>query len=247
MGKGVYVKASHQKLDHEPGFSLYTEAVAMQLDRLNTLFGHPPVNNAAATLMRPRANTDPVQDWTGDDTGLCKNLWSAQPVRSRFRSTSSISSTTSIYADDCPNQWQHQPEQENQEQSPPTSMMIRNLPTQYTKEEFVDELAELGFTDAFDFLHLPVDKGGVRIVGCAFVNFVNSIWAEKCVEVLEGYMFKKHQNSDDLKFATVSVAVVQGLEANLRHLRKTAAGKHQRRKAAAGKNALAKLNLGPCA
>jgi hypothetical protein len=63
--------------------------------------------------------------------------------------------------------------------APPTTMMIRNIPSRYTQQELVLDLKDLGLTGTFDFLYIPVDKGTSANVGYAFVNFIDATWAAK--------------------------------------------------------------------
>lgn len=99
--------------------------------------------------------------------------------------------------------------------TPPTTLMIRNIPNRYTQRDLIKELEGLGFAGTFDFFYAPIDMGTMGNVGYAFVNFTSPQYAVKCQDVVNGYMFKKHQSRK--KIATVSVAHLQGLEANLAH------------------------------
>lgn len=110
---------------------------------------------------------------------------------------------------------------------PPTTLMIRNIPNRYSQHELVQELEALGFAATFDFFYMPVDHGrhrhhGVRKstsnVGYAFVNFVLHIDAEACMDAMRDYVFKLYGH----KVAVISVAHIQGLEANLAHYEKAA-------------------------
>jgi len=94
----------------------------------------------------------------------------------------------------------------------PTTLMIRNIPNHYTQRQLINELDDLGFKGTFDFLYIPLDKGTMSNVGYAFVNFVEPEWAERCMAAFQNYRFKRHR-----KIAAVSVAHIQGLEANLAH------------------------------
>ena len=49
-------------------------------------------------------------------------------------------------------------------------------------------------------------------VGYAFVNFVNTDWANRCILTFQGYRFKRHRKSSG-KIAAISTAHLQGLEA----------------------------------
>eukprot|EP00811_Abedinium_folium_P037105 NODE_9751_length_1401_cov_17.595761.p1 GENE.NODE_9751_length_1401_cov_17.595761~~NODE_9751_length_1401_cov_17.595761.p1 ORF type:complete len:352 (+),score=20.98 NODE_9751_length_1401_cov_17.595761:98-1057(+) len=102
-----------------------------------------------------------------------------------------------------------------------TTLMIRNIPNRYTQRDLVTELDSLGFAGAFDFVYLPVDTGTMANVGYAFVNFVNADRAQCCSEALNNYRFCRYQKTPG-KVARVSVAHIQGLEANLAHYEKAA-------------------------
>jgi len=105
---------------------------------------------------------------------------------------------------------------------PPTTLMIRNLPNRYTQRELISELEDLGFAGTFDFLYIPLDKGTMSNVGYAFVNFVEPSMAQECIAKFQGYRFKQHRKEMAGKMAAISVAHIQGLEANLAHYEKAA-------------------------
>jgi RNA recognition motif-containing protein len=106
-------------------------------------------------------------------------------------------------------------------EKPPTTLMIRNIPNRYTQNELILELEALGFGGTFDFLYVPLDKGTMSNVGYAFVNFVDPQAAAKCMESFHGYHFKRHRKVSG-KIAAVSIAHLQGLEANLAHYKNAA-------------------------
>jgi len=111
-----------------------------------------------------------------------------------------------------------------------TTLMLRNIPNRYSQDELIDELEGLGFLGTFDFFYAPVDVGSMFSVGYAFVNFVDAAWAARCQSTLDGYTFEKHLKSPTAKrrVATVSVAHLQGFEANMRHYVKAAVSKKAR-------------------
>jgi hypothetical protein len=100
--------------------------------------------------------------------------------------------------------------------SPKTTLMIRNIPSRYTQRELVLELEEMGFTDSFDFVYLPLDRTTRAALGYAFVNFVSTSWANKCMDDFQDYRFQRHRAVSS-KVAAVSVAHIQGLPKNLAH------------------------------
>lgn len=107
-------------------------------------------------------------------------------------------------------------------EAPPTTLMLRNIPNRYTQPELIEELEEIGFQGSFDFVYLPIDFGSMGNVGYAFINFDSTTWATRCQEDLAGYVFRKYQHKTRTKAMTVSVAHLQGLQANLQHYEKTA-------------------------
>jgi len=112
---------------------------------------------------------------------------------------------------------------------PPTTMMIRNIPNRYNQKEFVREFESLGFGGTFDFLYLPMDRKSHASVGYCFVNFVDGHWAARCAEVFENYTFKMQKKGKE-RTTSVSVAHLQGLEANILHYKNSfvigRAGRH---------------------
>jgi len=108
-----------------------------------------------------------------------------------------------------------------EEQQAPTTLMIRNIPNRYTQRELILELEDMGFNGTFDFLYIPLDKGTMSNVGYAFVNFVEPEMAAACMKAFQNYRFKRHRKISG-KIAAVSVAHIQGLDANLAHYENSA-------------------------
>jgi hypothetical protein len=105
--------------------------------------------------------------------------------------------------------------------APPTTMMIRNIPSRYSQQDLVLDLKELGFTSTFDFLYIPMDQGTSANVGYAFVNFISPTWAAKCMDSFQNYRFSRQPRGCN-KTARVSVAHIQGLDKNLQHYENSA-------------------------
>lgn len=98
-----------------------------------------------------------------------------------------------------------------------TTVMIRNIPNEYTQDELIQEVTEtMESQDLFDFFYLPWDLQNGGNAGYAFVNFHDNVIAQKAVRVFSSYKFRKH---DSRKTGKVAPAHIQGLENNLRHLR----------------------------
>lgn len=97
-----------------------------------------------------------------------------------------------------------------------TTVMIRNIPTEYTQDELIQEVCEsLEASNLFDFFYLPWDTQNSGNVGYCFVNFLDPGTAQRAVRQFTNYRFKLHESR---KVAKVSPAHIQGLENNLRHL-----------------------------
>jgi len=104
--------------------------------------------------------------------------------------------------------------------SPPTTLMIRNIPNCYAQKQFMAEFESLGFGGTFDFFYLAMDKKTMCNMGYCFVNFVDHHWAARCADVLNDYAFEK-QRKNKVQCASVLVAHLQGLEANIAHYENT--------------------------
>lgn len=97
-----------------------------------------------------------------------------------------------------------------------TTVMIRNIPSEYTQDDLIDEVSEsLGWRDLFDFFYLPWDMVNNANIGYAFVNLKDTATAQRAVHVFSNYRFKRCESR---KVAKVLPAHIQGLENNLRHL-----------------------------
>lgn len=99
-----------------------------------------------------------------------------------------------------------------------TTLMIRNVPNQYSRDDFVGELERFGLAGSFDFVYLPVDQYRRWNVGYAFVNFVSSEDASMASQRLTDHPFRHSWKG---KLAKVSSAHLQGLRANLEHYCRT--------------------------
>jgi hypothetical protein len=54
-----------------------------------------------------------------------------------------------------------------------TSIMMRNIPNNYTRAHVLKLLEKEGFSGAYDFFYLPIDLKTKSGLGYAFINFVN--------------------------------------------------------------------------
>lgn len=68
-----------------------------------------------------------------------------------------------------------------------TTVMLRNLPNNYTRTMLLDLIDCAGFAGRFDFLYLPMDFRKDAALGYAFVNLVSTQDAERLLEFFDGF------------------------------------------------------------
>lgn len=68
-----------------------------------------------------------------------------------------------------------------------TTVMIRNMPNNYTREMLLELVDSMGFAGAYDFAYLPVDFQSQAGLGYAFINFGTVADAQSCFDRLEGF------------------------------------------------------------
>jgi hypothetical protein len=106
------------------------------------------------------------------------------------------------------------------------TVMVRQLPRQFTQRMFLQEVIRRGFEGLFDFLYLPYDfKKGIN-VGYGFVNFTDPEYALQFRDSLDGQYLDKYMRMKS-KAIRVHPAAVQGYEANYRHFAHTKTGQKQ--------------------
>jgi hypothetical protein len=68
-----------------------------------------------------------------------------------------------------------------------TTLMMRNIPNDYTRAMILDLLDSLDLAGRYNFVYLPIDFQRVSSLGYAFVNLVNHDDAEKAFRGLQGF------------------------------------------------------------
>mmetsp|Transcript_83050 Transcript_83050/g.211381 ORF Transcript_83050/g.211381 Transcript_83050/m.211381 type:complete len:412 (-) Transcript_83050:556-1791(-) len=71
--------------------------------------------------------------------------------------------------------------------TPNTTVMLRNLPNNYTRDMLVVLLNSKGFLGAFDFLYLPMDFRTHAAMGYAFINMVTAEDAQRLHRTFDGF------------------------------------------------------------
>lgn len=68
-----------------------------------------------------------------------------------------------------------------------TTVMLRNIPSGYTRSCLLELLEDEGLAGSFDFVYLPMDFGSQCCLGYAFVNFLSNADAMRCWRIFEGF------------------------------------------------------------
>jgi hypothetical protein len=103
--------------------------------------------------------------------------------------------------------------QESRAQERRTTVMLRNMPNNYTREMLLELVDSMGFAASYDFAYLPIDFSSQAGLGYAFINFVSADKAQLCFDVFEGFSDWKVPSE---KVCTVTwSSPYQGLEAHI--------------------------------
>jgi hypothetical protein len=98
-----------------------------------------------------------------------------------------------------------------------TTLMLRNIPNDYTRELFLSLLDSNGLAGTYDFVYLPIDFKRMSSLGYGFVNFVSHAEAELARVRLESFNDWSVQSQ---KVCTVCWGEpLQGLEAHIERYR----------------------------
>jgi hypothetical protein len=95
----------------------------------------------------------------------------------------------------------------------PTTVMLRNLPCSYTRQNLLRTLNIHGFSGLYDFVYLPVDFESMLCKGYAFVNAISGEHAQRMIESFDGY--RDWSRCSSSKICQANLSAVQGLDANI--------------------------------
>jgi len=68
-----------------------------------------------------------------------------------------------------------------------TTVMIRNMPNNYTRKMILDLLDVQGFAGKYDFVYLPIDFETKACLGYAFINLIDAVTAIQFWSVFDGF------------------------------------------------------------
>lgn len=98
-----------------------------------------------------------------------------------------------------------------------TTVMLRNLPNDYTRDMLLEFLDSEGFVGDYDFVYLPVDFRKQSNLGYAFVNLLTHEDGARAWKRLQGYQNWKVPSQKVLSMSWSTP--LQGLEANIERYR----------------------------
>lgn len=98
-----------------------------------------------------------------------------------------------------------------------TTLMLKNLPNDYTRDHVVALLNKEGFKGLFNFVYMPVCLQSMVSFGYAFVNLVSFVVADQCWSRFQG--FSKWDLDNSRKCEVCWSEVQQGLQGNVEHYR----------------------------
>merc|ERR1712151_809111 len=82
-----------------------------------------------------------------------------------------------------------------------TTVMLRNLPSFFARDVFVEWLDSLGFGDKYDFVHLAVDTVRLSCLGFGFINLKTHRDALQFFEVAQSFRGWHRQSNKVLHVA----------------------------------------------
>jgi hypothetical protein len=101
------------------------------------------------------------------------------------------------------------------EGSPPTTIIIRNLSKDCTRDAMIQVLQSEGYGESYDMVHVPVGFQDLTGLGHALVNFIDPAIAQAALLHFEGFSGL----SSDAELCQAGLSNVQGLSAHVKRYR----------------------------
>jgi hypothetical protein len=102
-----------------------------------------------------------------------------------------------------------------------TTLHLKNLPVNYTREMLLSLFDNHGFQGQYDFVYLPIDASTQQSYGVALVNLIDCVVAAKFWDTFQGFSRWWHAWCKDV--CEVSWSTVQGFQPNIELYRKNTA------------------------
>jgi RNA recognition motif-containing protein len=135
-----------------------------------------------AVIARPRALSDTALYLSSEDE-LSDSTEDCSQSSIRKNSDSEASDSTTCNQSDASNS----ESDSEREDSCATTVMLRNLPSSFSRAALLELLEGAGFAGAFDFVYLPVDFQSGASLGYAFVNLCTASDAKRLQSSLQGF------------------------------------------------------------
>jgi len=111
---------------------------------------------------------------------------------------------------------------ESEPRSATTTVLLRNLPQRCSCSKLVDRLEEMGFRGDVDFVYVPVNLKSKCHMGEAFLNFRSEEATGRFTHIFHKASTKTaFPGFNGSKPTEVTIAPIQGLEANVRKLQRS--------------------------
>lgn len=140
--------------------------------------------------------------------------WAGSSNPSSWTGSTASSPPGSFQLDNCAEADSQAPEEP--ELPPGSSVMMRNLPNDYTRSSLLELLRTEDFEGKYDFVYLPIDFRSSSGLGYAFINFLSLEIAERFRSHFGG--FNRWSVKSD-KVCEVTWSSLQGLEAHIERFR----------------------------
>merc|ERR1712187_330113 len=98
-----------------------------------------------------------------------------------------------------------------------STVMLRNLPSFFTRDMLVELLDSVGCVGTYDFVHLPLDMSRLSCLGFGFVNFTTHGGALHFFKVAQGFQGWQRQSNKILDVSWSNP--LQGLAAQVQRYR----------------------------
>jgi pentatricopeptide repeat protein len=100
-----------------------------------------------------------------------------------------------------------------------TTVMLRNLPNPFLREDLIKEMDAKGFAGLYNYVYIPADFATQQSRGYGFVNLISAAEAQRFMLAFDGF---RDWPVPYKKICSVELAREQGLSANVRMYRNSA-------------------------